>query len=120
MTVGRFLKPGEAEMLKGSVHAAACGLALVCGVYNAAAWLTRRERHLGVNAVLYAGLAIWEATHVRRHCQRGLKERSTPAFLARQGAPGDTPLKPAPVPTPEWVDSPFAGASIAGHAELAS
>ena len=64
MTVDRFLKPGEGEMLKGAVHAAVCGLALVCGVYNAAAWITRRERHLGVNAVMYSALAIWEAAHV--------------------------------------------------------
>ena len=42
MTPERFLHPGEGEILKGAVHAAVCGLALVCGIYNAAAWLTRR------------------------------------------------------------------------------
>src|SRR5437588_12189041 len=74
MTVDRFLKPGEGEMLKGAVHAAVGGLALVCGIYNAAAWITRRERHLGVNAVMYSALAIWEAVHVRHDTQRGSRE----------------------------------------------
>ena len=100
MTVNRFLRPGEGEMVKGSVHAAVCGLALICGVYNAAAWLTRRERHLGVNAVLYAGLALWEASHVRHHSQRSLKAVAVPA--------------------PEWVGSPLAGASTVNDFELAS
>ena len=120
MTVRAFLRPGEGEMLKGSVHAAVCGLALVCGVYNAAAWLTRRERHLGINAFLYAGLAIWEAAHVRHHSQRGLKERSAPTIPAAEQVSTLTPFHPDRIPIPEWVDSPFAGASTAGHAELAS
>ena len=117
MTVRRFLKPGEAELLKGSVHAAVCGLAVVCGVYNAAAWLTRREKHLGVNAVLYAGLAFWEAVHVRHHSQRGLKERTAPTFRAPELDSTHPPFQPDRALVPEWVDSPFAGASIAGHAE---
>ena len=70
MTPRQFLTPGEAELLKGSVHAVVCGLALVCGTYNAAAWWTRRERHLGINAFLYAGLALWEASHVMHHNRR--------------------------------------------------
>src|SRR5438128_11509216 len=37
MTADRFLRPGEAEILKGAVHAAVCGLAVICGVYNTAA-----------------------------------------------------------------------------------
>ena len=111
MTVERFLKPGEGEMLKGAVHAAVCGLALVCGVYNAAAWLTRRERHLGVNAVMYSALAIWEAVHVRHHTQRGLIERAAPSRVL---------LHPRSTLTPDWINSPFAGASTASHEELAS
>jgi hypothetical protein len=111
MTARRFLNSGEAELLKGSVHAAVCGLALVCGVYNAAAWVTRRERHLGVNAILYAGLAIWEAAHVNHHSHRGVQDRSVPAFQALDRTP------PPHVPTPDWVDSPFAGAATAGYAD---
>jgi len=114
MTVDRFLKPGEGEMLKGAVHAAVCGLALVCGVYNAAAWITRRERHLGVNAVMYSALAIWEAAHVSHHTRRGLNERTAPSRVPREEIPGPRLL------TPDWINSPFAGASTASHEELAS
>ena len=120
MTVDRFLKPGEGEMLKGAVHAAVCGLALVCGVYNAAAWLTRRERHLGVNAVLYSGLAMWEMVHVRHHTQRGLSERAAPSSVPREEISGPRLFHRRPNLTPDWIDSPFAGASTASHEELAS
>jgi hypothetical protein len=37
------------------------------GLYNAAAWLMRREQHLAVNAVVYAALSAWEQKHVARH-----------------------------------------------------
>jgi len=113
MTISRFLKSGEAELLKGGVHAAVCGLALVCGVYNAAAWVTRRERHLGVNAILYGGLAIWEACHVKHHSQREVNGRSVPTFPARERDSIHAPFDPARVSTPAWVRSPFAGASTA-------
>jgi hypothetical protein len=120
MTADRFLRPGEAEALKGAVHAAVCGLAVVCGIYNAAAWLTRRERHLGVNAVLYAGLAIWEVMHVRHHGQRHSDERSVLTPPRCEGTARGTPFQHHPLAIPQWVDSPFAGASTASHAELAS
>ena len=61
------LQCGNCEPLKTGVHAAVLGLAAVCGIYNAAAWLSRRETHLGVNAVLYAALIIWEREHVLHH-----------------------------------------------------
>jgi hypothetical protein len=61
------LKPGTSEGLKAGVHATALGLAVVMAVYNAAAWLHRREPHLAVNAVLYAGLIAWEQKHVSHH-----------------------------------------------------
>ena len=61
------LKPGSSEGLKMSVHATALGLAVVMGVYNAAAWLRRRESHLAVNAVLYTALTAWERVHVAHH-----------------------------------------------------
>ena len=61
------LQCGNCERLKTGVHAAVLGLAAVCGLYNAAAWLSRRETHLGVNAVLYAALIIWEREHVLHH-----------------------------------------------------
>jgi hypothetical protein len=38
--------------------------------YNSAAWWYRRERHLGVNSVVYATAAAWEVVQVRRHFSR--------------------------------------------------
>jgi len=68
MTMGlNVLKCGNCEELKLGVHAAALGLAAVCGLYNAAAWLSRREQHLAVNAVLYAALVAFEQRHVAHH-----------------------------------------------------
>jgi hypothetical protein len=61
------LKCGNCEPLKMGVHAGALGLAFLCGVYNAAAWLSRRETHLAVNTVMYTALAIWEQQHVAHH-----------------------------------------------------
>jgi hypothetical protein len=66
MTMG-VLKCGSCEPLKAGVHATALGLAVLMGLYNAAAWLSRREHHLAVNAVLYAALTAWEQKHVSRH-----------------------------------------------------
>jgi hypothetical protein len=63
----RILKCGSCEPLKLGVHASAFGLAVVMGLYNAAAWLSRREPHLAVNAVLYAALTAWETEHIRHH-----------------------------------------------------
>jgi len=61
------LNCGSCETLKTGVHAAALGLAVVMGAYNAAAWLRRRQPHLAINAVLYAALAAWEQQHVAHH-----------------------------------------------------
>jgi hypothetical protein len=63
----KVLKCGNCEELKLGVHAMALGLAALCGVYNAAAWLSRREQHLAVNAVLYAALIAFEHQHVMHH-----------------------------------------------------
>ena len=61
------LKCGNCEELKAGVHAAALGLFVVMGVYNLAAWLSRREAHLAINAVLYTALTAWEQQHVTHH-----------------------------------------------------
>ena len=63
----KVLKCGNCEPLKLGVHGAALGLAALCGLYNAAAWLSRRDRHLAVNAVLYAALIAFEQRHVAHH-----------------------------------------------------
>ena len=64
-----MLQPGSCEPLKASVHATALGLFVVMGLYNAAAWLMRREQHLALNAVVYAALSAWEQKHVARHLE---------------------------------------------------
>ena len=61
------LKCGNCEELKLGVHATALGLAVLCGLYNAAAWLSRREQHLALNAVMYAALVAIEQRHVAHH-----------------------------------------------------
>ncbi len=63
----KVLHCGSCETLKMAVHATALGLAAVCGIYNAAAWLSRREQHLAINAVLYSLLTAWEQKHVVHH-----------------------------------------------------
>ena len=63
----KVLKCGNCEELKLGVHAVALGLAALCGAYNAAAWLSRREKHLAVNALLYAALIAFEHQHVTHH-----------------------------------------------------
>ena len=61
------LKCGNCERVKLGVHGLALGLAALCGAYNAAAWWSRREQHLAVNAVLYAVLIAFEHQHVSQH-----------------------------------------------------
>jgi hypothetical protein len=61
------LESGSCEVLKLSVHAAALGLAVLMGGYNAAAWLRRREQHLAANAILYTALIGLEYHHVAHH-----------------------------------------------------
>jgi len=61
------------------------------GVYNAAAWFRRRERHLAVNAVLYAALTLWERQHVSHHLAECRRRREVEA--------GTTPVLPKSMPT---------------------
>ena len=65
----KVLKCGNCEELKLGVHALALGVAALCGVYNAAAWLSRRERHLAVNTIMYAALIAFERRHVSHHIE---------------------------------------------------
>lgn len=59
---------GERECLKTAVHAALGVLAGVCAIWNLCAYVARRERHLGVNTVLYLSIAALEVVQTRRHC----------------------------------------------------
>jgi hypothetical protein len=74
----KVLNCGTCEELKAGVHATALGLVALMGVYNAAAWLTRRQRHLAFNAVMYAVLAAWEHQHVTHHIAELRRPRATP------------------------------------------
>ena len=62
-----ILNHGSCEPLKAAVHATTLALAVVMGLYNAAAWVRRRQRHLAVNTILYAALVAWEREHVAHH-----------------------------------------------------
>ena len=95
------LKCGNCEPLKLSVHAAALGLAALMGAYNGAAWLSRRQRHLAVNTVLYTCLTIWEQRHVAHHLATLRSLQTIPT------AP------PAPVETAKKVEEVAAVAAVA-------
>jgi hypothetical protein len=84
----RILQCGSCEPLKLGVHAGAFGLAVVMGLYNGIAWLSRRETHLAINTVLYAALTAWETEHVRHHL---LEMRKAPPRMA-SAAVEDPPL----------------------------
>jgi len=58
---------GNCERLKAGVHGLALATAALCGAYNLAAWLVRRQRHLAINAVFYSAAVFWESKHVRHH-----------------------------------------------------
>lgn len=64
---GTVLDEGIGEGSKCGVHAALLGLAAICLTYNATGFITRRQRHLAVNTVLYGGLLVWEWLNVRHH-----------------------------------------------------
>ena len=74
----KVLKCGACEELKLGVHAMALGLAALCGLYNAAAWLSRREQHLAVNVVLYTALIAFEQRHVSHHMAEIRRPRPLP------------------------------------------
>jgi len=87
----KILHCGSCERLKTGVHALALGLAAVMGAYNAAAWLSRRQTHLGINAMLYAALFAWEQQHVAHHLAEIRTLRMPPDAVA------PTPPTPAPL-----------------------
>ena len=63
----KVLQCGNCEELKLGIHATTLCLAALCGLYNAAAWLSRREQHLAFNTVMYAALIVVEQRHVAHH-----------------------------------------------------
>lgn len=67
MTPRAFCQHGEAEMLKGACHATTAGLLAVMAIYNIAALIVRKERHLAANAILYTALTGLEARKTIHH-----------------------------------------------------
>ena len=65
--VKTFCTDGESEAVKGVVHAAGGVLAAMMAAYNITAWCYRRERHLGVNAILYTLAIMWEVKQTTLH-----------------------------------------------------
>ena len=65
-----ILDVGSCEPLKAAVHGVALGLCALMGLYNAAAWLKRRQSHLAINAVIYLAATYWEQRHVSQHIVR--------------------------------------------------
>jgi hypothetical protein len=74
----KVLKCGNCEEMKLGVHALALGVAALCGAYNAAAWLSRREPHLAVNTVMYAALIAFEQQHVSHHIAELRRQHAAP------------------------------------------
>jgi hypothetical protein len=86
--VRTFCTSGEREGVKGTVHGAACLIASTMALYNAVAWCLRRERHLGVNAVVYTLAVGWEVKQTCHHLThlRQLQQRKATALLAAESA----------------------------------
>ena len=85
----KVLQCGNCEELKLGIHATTLGLAALCGLYNAAAWLSRREQHLALNTIMYTALIVVEQRHVAHHM----------ATLRRSAAAAAAPqTQPVPVP----------------------
>lgn len=61
------LESGKCEPLKTAVHGFLLGTVALCAAYNAAAWLKRRQLHLGINAIVYGAAIYWERCHVAHH-----------------------------------------------------
>jgi hypothetical protein len=100
----KVLKCGNCEELKLGVHGLTLGLAVVCGLYNAAAWLSRREQHLAVNTVLYAALIAFEQRHVSHHMaeirrpHRAPDAQAAAVELVESHAPVELPQTEAEAP----------------------
>ena len=92
-----ILQRGSCEPFKAGIHGAALALFAIMGLYNAAAWLTRRQRHLAVNAVLYSTLTIWEQRQVEHHLAERRRCRQ------RESEPGQVPARAGSVVPTEFA-----------------
>ena len=87
----RVLNCGNCEELKLGLHATALGLAALCGLYNGAAWLRRREQHLALNAMMYAALVAVEQRHVAHHIAELRRPPSPPAAATQPTVAEEVP-----------------------------
>jgi hypothetical protein len=67
--VRAFCARGNHEAVKCAVHAAAGVLVGVCAAYNLTAACFRRDRHLRVNAIIYAFATAWELKQTLHHLE---------------------------------------------------
>ena len=67
MTPREFVQPERSNAFKGAVHGVMLAGAVACCAYNTAAYYYRRERHNGVNAIVYGLLVALELAHVKHH-----------------------------------------------------
>jgi hypothetical protein len=65
--VSDMLNVGRCEPAKAAVHGVLLATVALCAVYNGAAWLKRRQRHLAINAIIYGAAIWWERAHVMHH-----------------------------------------------------
>ena len=91
----KVLQCGNCEELKLGIHATTLGLAALCGLYNAAAWLSRREQHLAMNAVMYTALIVVEQRHVAHHI--ATLRRADAAAATAHPQPVSVPTEPPAV-----------------------
>ena len=106
----RALDSGTFEGVKAGVHGAALGLAAVMCLYNAAAWLQRRERHLAINAIVYGSAIILEREHFLHH--RATVQRLALAAAASAAAT----LAVAAEAAAQQADSPSGDSDAAARA----
>lgn len=63
----KLLHAGECEAVKRAAHVSLGLCAALCALYNLAAYVLRRERHLAVNVGFYGLIVVVECAQVRRH-----------------------------------------------------
>ncbi len=85
-----ILENGTRETLKGAIHGVALCLAALIGMYNAAAWLQRRQPHLAVNTLVYTALILFECQHVRHHLASPRETAASAALLVAAAVATDS------------------------------
>lgn len=89
--VSDMLNVGRCEPVKAAVHGVLLATVALCALYNGAAWIKRRQRHLAINAIVYGAAIWWERAHVMHHLDECVPietlQPSDPAELFQPSAP---------------------------------